>query len=91
MVSTGYSPKKPRPSVRSCRPKGDTEKAQSTEKQAKEKVSEKALSGISVGSKRKSGDVESPLEIMEVEDPLPKRTKADQFGVDVPFANITLN
>lgn len=82
--------KKPqRPYVRSRRLKGDTDKAQAAEKQAKEKISEKAVSRISAGTKRKSADVESPLEIVNVEDPLPKRTKADQIGIAVPFTNIS--
>ncbi|KMT02329.1 hypothetical protein BVRB_9g205540 [Beta vulgaris subsp. vulgaris] len=82
-------PKNPRrPSVRSRRLKGDTEKAQVVEKHAREKVSKEAVSGVSTGSKRKPGDVDPPLEVVDVGEPLSKRTKADQISVDVPFTSI---
>lgn len=47
------------------------------------------MSEVSTGSKRKSGDTESPLEIIDVKEPLLKRTKADQIDVDVSFTHIT--
>lgn len=56
--------------MRSRRLKGDTEKAQKVEKHAREKVSEKAVSGVSTGSIRKPGDVDPPLEVVNVREPL---------------------
>lgn len=53
------------------------------------KVFDKACSGVSAGSKRKSGKTKSPIEVFDLEEPHAKRTKAGQIGVSMPFTNTT--